>query len=956
MQQRVEKAIELAAQILQEARRGASRKERKMQSRLSKMMQDPNGKLFTMLMTDQCFRSKRAFRIASQFCYLLKEMGIPKYFSWEERFLLFCFRWLGRILPHLFVPLLKYKLRKECATVILPGEEGPLKKHLEKRKAQGVRINLNHLGEAILGEEEAKRRLQTYIDDLEKRDIEYISVKISTICSQINLVAFEETLEVLEERLSLLYRAASKQNKFVNLDMEEYRDLHLTVELFKRVLQKEEFLNTSAGIVLQSYLPDSFPIQQALTQWAMARVQKGGAPIKIRLVKGANLGMERVEASIKGWPQAPYMEKRDVDANFKRMIAYGLEKEHAKAVHIGIGSHNLFDIAFAFNLRAENRVEKYVCFEMLEGMAESTRRVVQNLSQDMLLYCPTATKKDFVHAIAYLIRRLDENTGPENFLRVSFALRPGSKDWEEQVKHFRESFTIPSKGPRRTQNRLNETYPSTDDEPFKNEPDTDWTLLQNRKFADIIFLEAKNLEINPPQKISDVQISVTSLEFDRFYALGKVANLLRAKRKELIIVMMKEGNKTIFEADTEVSEAIDFVEYYRRSVKNWPDSTPKGIGLVLSPWNFPLAIPTSGIAAALAAGNSVIFKPAPETPLIGWTLIQIFWEAGIPKEALQFVFCDDEPPGSMLVKDERISFVILTGSTDTAKYLLKLRPSLSLMAETGGKNAMIVTDLADRDQAIKDIVTSAFSHAGQKCSAASLLILEAPVYDDPNFLSQLKDATLSLPVGLSTEKTAKVTPLIRPPNETFLRGLTVLEKGESWLVEPKQDTNNPLLWSPGIKMGVTQKSFSYSNELFGPMLSVMRAKNLEDAINLANGTKYGLTSGLHSLDLREQKIWIKRIIAGNCYINRTITGAIVERQPFGGCKESSFGPGQKVGGPFYVTQFMNTKSELPQNFKEKHPLYGQDNFFSLYSNNSLSIDTHRYGSIEQRTTDGCSPP
>ncbi len=273
---------------------------------------------------------------------------------------------------------------------------------------------------------------------------------------------------------------------------------------------------------------------------------------------------------------------------------------------------------------------------------------------------------------------------------------------------------------------------------------------------------------------------------------------------------------------------------------------------------------------------------------------------------------------SKLIADPRVNCIILTGATSTAKLFMRLRPGLDLCAETGGKNAMIVTALADRDLAIKDIVASAFGHSGQKCSACSLLVLEAEVYDDPHFHKQLKDAVESLKVGVCWDALRKSLRLIREPHDALLRGFTNLESGEEWLVQPKQDPNNPNLWSPGVKIGVKEGSFMHQTELFGPVLAVMRAKNLHHAIDIANSTPYGLTSGLQSLDEREKKIWMEKIEAGNCYINRGTTGAIVRRQPFGGTKASSFGNGAKAGGPNYVMQFAHPREvALPQ---EKQPV------------------------------------
>ena len=324
--------------------------------------------------------------------------------------------------------------------------------------------------------------------------------------------------------------------------------------------------------------------------------------------------------------------------------------------------------------------------------------------------------------------------------------------------------------------------------------------------------------------------------------------------------------------------------------------------VVAPPWNFPLSIPAGGVLAALAAGNAVVLKPAPEAVLVGWELATCLWNAGVPSRILQFLPCPDDEVGRALVTDSRVDGVILTGSVETARLFLGWRPDLPLFAETSGKNAIIVTALADRDQAIRDLVRSAFGHNGQKCSAASLAICEAEVYDDADFRRQLRDATASLAVGSAWELTSRVTPLTQPPGAALHRALTVLDPGEEWLLEPRAAADNPRLWSPGIKLGVQPGSFFHRTECFGPVLGLMRADTLDQAIDLANAQPFGLTSGIQTLDDREIARWEGRIEAGNLYVNRPITGAIVGRQPFGGWKASSVGPGAKAGGPNYVLQ------------------------------------------------------
>jgi RHH-type proline utilization regulon transcriptional repressor/proline dehydrogenase/delta 1-pyrroline-5-carboxylate dehydrogenase len=303
----------------------------------------------------------------------------------------------------------------------------------------------------------------------------------------------------------------------------------------------------------------------------------------------------------------------------------------------------------------------------------------------------------------------------------------------------------------------------------------------------------------------------------------------------------------------------------------------------------------------LAAGNSVILKPASDTVLVAYLLCQCFWRAGVPKTALQFAPCSGGTVGQRLVSHDGVDAVVLTGGTATAAEMLRNKPTMNLIAETGGKNATIVTALSDRDQAIKNVLHSAFSHSGQKCSATSLLILESEVYHDSRFRATFCDAVESLRVGSAWELPTRVGPLIRPPSGVLETGLKELESGEEWAVMPRLHVDdNPHLVSPGVKWGVQPGSFTHMTELFGPVLGVMEARDLGHAIDLVNATAYGLTSGLESLDDREHELWRDRIRAGNLYINRPTTGAIVLRQPFGGMGKSSVGPGIKAGGPNYV--------------------------------------------------------
>jgi len=975
----IQEAVALARQLQERAMALQTPEERHQQAELDRLIQHPADKATLIQLTDQAFRTRRAGRAAEQLTHILDVQGVPRFFSPLDRTLLRGFRAIRGLLAGVTVPLVKQKMRQETAKVVLPAEPRLLRPHLRARRREGVRMNLNYLGEALLGEGEAVRRLERYLAALRDPDVEVISVKISTIFSQLSSLAWEHTLEILCARLAQLYRVAAAQRftradgcevpKLVYLDMEAYRDMAVTAEAFMRTLDRPGLQGASAGIALQAYLPDAFATQRRITAWAQRRLAEGGAPITLRIVKGANMEMERVEASLHGWPAAPFQSKRETDANYKRMLCYAMQPAHARAVHLGVASHNLFDLAFALVLARHRGVLPQIHLEMLEGMASHQRRALQAEGHELLLYAPACHREEFVHAIGYMVRRLDENTGPQNFLRHAFRLRVGSEAWQHLEGDFVAAFqAIPglADAPRRRQDRHQAPVapPARPWPEFQVEPDTDFSLPQNIAWAKGIYaawhrrcekaalaapLVVAGRELREGRRVADaidpsrpgvvvghyciarpedVERAVACARADperwrgrcareRGEILGRVAQRLRERRAELMGIALAEAGKILPESDPEVSEAVDFCELYGRSAEALASlpcvaASPRGVVVVVPPWNFPIAIPCGGMAAGLAAGNTVILKPAPESVLCAWLLCQCFWEAGVPRTALQFVYGENETQATQLVTHRGVDTVIFTGGTRTAFRLLGEEPGMRLLAETGGKNASIVTALSDRELAIQHVVHAAFGHAGQKCSATSLLILEREVYRDAAFRRSLCDAVESLPVGSAWDPATRVGPLIRPPREALRRALQQLEPGESWALVPRQQGDNPRLWSPGVKWGVQPGSFTHTTELFGPLLGVMCAHDLDEAISLVHQTGYGLTCALHSLDDREQAHWCRTLRAGNLYVNRGTTGAVVMRQPFGGMARSAVGPGLKAGGPNYVASLMRfQETRLP---------------------------------------------
>ena len=593
----------------------------------------------------------------------------------------------------------------------------------------------------------------------------------------------------------------------------------------------------------------------------------------------------------------------------------------------------------------------------------------------MTLYAPVVRRDAFDAAIAYLVRRLDENTAPGNFLRHQVDLVPGSPAFVEQRDRFLAAVAArPSidTTPKRQQDRAAESRSFSLAEPFTNEPDTDWTLAANRTWIDRrlhaastsptpdIPLVVDGQVVVPPVLAVDIgtvgsaaarrpgpRARVGAAGRHRHRSLGsrahplplrprrsrlveravasasaaqqawsartgrgraevleRVAEVLAAHRGDAIAVMVHDAGKTVAEADVEVSEAVDMARYYARCALALDDHdarhVPLGPVVVAPPWNFPYAIPAGGVLAALAAGNAVILKPAPETVATAWLLATCLWEAGVPRSLVPFVPCPDDEVGRALITHPDVGAVILTGAADTARLFLSWRPDLRLHAETSGKNAIVVTAAADLDLAVRDLVRSAFGHAGQKCSAASLAIVEQSVLDDGAFLAKLADATRTLRVGPAADLAVDVGPLIRPPDGPLRDALDLARRRRALAGAPAaaRPCRPPLV--AGHQGRGAPGSVFHRTECFGPVLGVMAARDLDHAIELQNATDYGLTGGLHSLDPAEIDRWLDRVEVGNAYVNRTTTGAIVRRQPFGGWKRSTVGPAVKAGGPAYV--------------------------------------------------------
>ena len=905
--------------------------------RLAGVLKDAQGPAFALGFVDRVARPEDLAVAGRNFRELSRD--IPAFLPGILRMLIQVGGFFAPIFPSLVVPIARWALKMLIGHLIIDASDKRLGKSLKHLTRKGDRLNINLLGEAVLGDQEADRRLAGVSALIARPDVDYVSVKVSSLSSQLSMWAFDETVERVVKRLIPLFQqaAATTPPTFINLDMEEFKDLDMTIEVFEGVYSNASLKNYTGGIVLQAYLPEALDAMKRIQAFASDRVSKGGACVKVRVVKGANLQMEEVDGAVHDWPLAVLPSKQESDTNYKRVLEYSLTTARTKAVRIGVAGHNLFDVALAYLMAKGRGSLEGVDFEMLIGMAPDQADAVRETVGQLILYTPVVHPKEFDAAVGYLVRRLDENASPENFMSAVFDLHDNAELFAREEARFRSSLkALTAKAPKyhRVQNQ-GDFRPSGVHmgDVFHNEPDTDPSLAANRGWAREVrklasSAQGKKLGLGAlgkaaiPESLGPIKggIAVDDLVArgrkagalwgkkpagERANILLAAAEQLNKRRGEFLAVMMQEAGKTLLEGDPEVSEAVDFARYYAHSALELETVDgarfqPAQFTLVTPPWNFPVAIPAGSVLAALAAGSAVAIKPAPQVRRCGALIAEALWAAGVPKNVLQLIDIEEGQIGHGLISHPGVDRLILTGAFETARLFRSWRAELPLLAETSGKNALIVTPSADFDLAVADAVKSAFGHAGQKCSAASILILVGSVAKSERFRRQLVDAVTTLRVGYPDDPEAMMGPVIEAPGGKLRSGLTELGRGESWILEPRQLDESGRLWSPGVRTGVSEGSEFHRTEYFGPVLGIMTARTLDEAIALQNGTDFGLTAGIHSLDPREVQHWLARVQAGNCYVNRGITGAIVQRQPFGGWKRSSVGAGSKAGGPNYL--------------------------------------------------------
>jgi RHH-type proline utilization regulon transcriptional repressor/proline dehydrogenase/delta 1-pyrroline-5-carboxylate dehydrogenase len=843
----------------------------------------------------------------------------------------------------------------------------------ERKLKRGFTIDL--LGEAVTSEPEATRYLNGYINliegiapivnrwpevpqidraSLQELPRVNVSIKLSALDSQFDPIDAQGTAARVKQRLRPLLRVAREHRTFVNVDMESYRTKDLTLEIFQQILMEDEFRDTSdVGIVIQCYLKDSESDLRDLRDWAAQR----GRPVWVRLVKGAYWDFETVFAQATGWPVPVFEQKWETDANYERLTHFSLANH--PHLRTALGSHNLRSLAHGMALARHLGVPAHDFeLQMLYGMADAEKQALVDLGYRLRIYMPYG---ELIPGMAYLVRRLLENTSNESFLRASFAEQLAPEKLLMNPRDVRAT-SDGSPGAARPASRFAATY--------HNEPPTDFGRETNRAaMRDALNNTKQQLHESYPLFISGRQRSTgewidatnpcckhqklgrvaqaTPLDVDeavkaakealpgwagspvelRAASLRSAAQVMRRRRFELAAWAVLECAKPWREADADVCEAIDFCEYYAGGAielqgpqgvdlpgeENRFEYLPRGVAAVIAPWNFPLAILTGMTVAALVTGNTVVMKPAEESAIVGAKLMEIFCEVGLPPGVLNYLPGPGETVGARLVEHPDVALIAFTGSRPVGLAINARAAQVSatgrsrgvkhVIAEMGGKNAIIIDADADLDEAVLGVVKSAFGYQGQKCSACSRAIVLDAVFDV--FLERLVKATRSLKIGPAEEPGTSVAAVIgesaqrrieeyialgrRTCREVLSMGAGALS-GEGYYV------------GPHIFTDVDPRSPLAQEEIFGPVLVVQRAADLDEAFGLANDVDYALTGGLFSRSPRNLERARREMLVGNLYLNRNITGALVGRQPFGGFKLS--GIGTKAGGPDYLLQFV----------------------------------------------------
>ncbi len=964
------------------------------------------GKVLDWCMRDESFKIQM-FRFVDVFPNLSRPESVARhfqeYFGRADAPLPAALQWSIRLLPpgsfaaKLAVNSIAGNLTEMATHFIAGASPEDALPVLRGLRSDGMAFTVDLLGEAVVSEAEALEYQARYLDLLdvlhrvqahrptilgqpEGPDWGHsprvnVSIKTTAMYSQMSPLAFDRSIAVAKERLLPIFRRAMETGAFVSLDMEQYSLKNVTLALYRSLMEEPAIRDyPHTGIVIQAYLRDSEQDLNAVLHWAKRHRKR----FTIRLVKGAYWDSELIWAGQNNWRIPVYTNKLQTDANFERLARIILE--HHEWVQLACASHNIRSIACVMETASSLRVPDHrVEYQILYGMGEPVRNALRKAGLPLRIYTPIG---EMIQGMAYLVRRLLENTANESFLRKSFAeglpkeelLRNPAEDLRkaEMQEADDERSEIHDEAGICPPAEAQSAAPA--EKAFENEPAWDWSHAANREsFKDALTRVRSRLplRVHPviggrriktgssftssnPNNVHEIvgevfaggvadarrAVEAASAAFplwrdtppnDRAEILFKAAAAARKLRHDLAALQVFEVGKNWSEADADVCEAIDFLEYYGREMirlgayrpmgKAPGESSrlfyePRGVAVVIAPWNFPLAISMGMVSAAIVAGNTVVYKPASQSPVVGSMLVRIFDEARLPAGVLNFLPGPGGEIGDALVTHPDVALIAFTGSRDVGLRINELaaraaegsRGVKNVIAEMGGKNAIIVDADADLDEAIPQILHSAFGYQGQKCSACSRLIVLEENYE--RLVTRLKAAAESLRLGPTEDPASFMGAVIDASAKEKVLHYIEIGKEEGQILLERHFGDAAGHYVPlAIFADIHPEHRLAQEEIFGPVLAVMKVRDIEEALRVANGTPYALTGGLFSRSPATIERVSREFRVGNLYINRGCTGAIVGRHPFGGFKFS--GVGSKAGGPDYLQQFM-----VPRNVAE----------------------------------------
>src|SRR5215475_7927081 len=887
----------------------------------------------------------------------------------------------ARIVPFISGQLLRWNVSGMARQFIAGRNPEDVMKTLRKKRKQGIGFTVDLLGEAVVSENEANeyamrclellehlgRECRGWTDPLGKNSelfpVVNVSVKISALYSQMNPADPADAIAHLAPKLRPILRRAKELGAFINFDMESYAHKNATLELFRTLFTEPEFRDWPyAGIVVQAYLRDAEKDLRDLIAWGRAR----GTRFTVRLVKGAYWDYEKIKSTQNGWIIPVWLQKPESDANFEKLTRILLENE--SIVTSAFGSHNVRSIAYAQALAEELGIDRSRFeFQLLYGMAGPIKRALVEMGYRVREYCPIG---ELLPGMAYLVRRLLENTSNEGFLRAKFAENVPAKELLRDPRELIRPAVAEIGdlgGPAGSNQKNGASLHATDDDSFRNAPlvsfiykdsqDKMQSALREvrKRFGEKhpLYIGGKKIwtdnstpSVNPVEPteivgygteagVDEAERAVkgaraafekwrwTSFE-ERAQLLERTADILERRRCELSAVEVFEVGKPWNEADADIREAIDFCNFYAQQMRRLgrPKLTqqvpgeesyhhywPRGVAFVIAPWNFPVAILCGMASAGVVTGNAVIMKPSEQSIICGAMLMQVFEEAGVPPGVLNFLSGHGSVIGAHLVDHKDVDLIAFTGSREVGLKIWESagitrsgqRELKRVICEMGGKNAMIVDADADLDETIMYSIYSAFGFQGQKCSALSRLILLEENYD--RLMERLIPAAASLRVGNPEQPGIMVGPVIdEAAYRRILEYIEIGKKEATLAYQAKEVPPHGYFVPPTIFSDVKPNMRIAREEIFGPVLSVLKVRDLDEALEVANGTDYALTGGFFSRSPDNIERVKARLEAGNVYINRSCTGAIVGRHPFGGFKMS--GSGTKAGGEDYLLHFL----------------------------------------------------